>query len=374
MSSPKSLRVFAGVFLLTALFIGCALAQENATSAAGNATPASASTLPPPTFVKPPQIIPSAAIPIIQELGKTPSYIPAPLKYVTSSDPTQQSSFDTHALYPFSYRGQSYLLSIPYNIAAYESAWSNNPNRNSQRQLEIAGLLTLMPNTWWEILPTEGDWKWWDSQMNDSAEYPMYDSIVSQLSAIRDQKNLTDDEYAELIARFVQRAVPNGDQGLVEKYPIETIATHSGGSKDKAMLLAQLYCHAGYGAAIIYFPMANTFVVGIPGDHKAPEYDGYIAIDPMNDGGFFGFDDARATSVKQLNSWWGNYAVGPQCDGKGYTAGMQVRIIQDIFLTDFFGKAKPEFAKDLIFLNQNKDNRPLVFNYYTETGPFRFAE
>jgi len=239
--------------------------------------------------------------------------------------------------------------------------------------MEVAGLVTLMPNTWWEILPTEGDWAWWGSQMTDPAQDEMYDSIVSQLSDIRDTYKLTDDEYAELIARFVQRAVPTGDQPLVEKYPIETIAEHSGGSKDKAMLLAQLYCHAGFGSAIVYFPMANTFIVGIPGDNKGPEYDGYIAIDPLNDAGYFGFDDARATSVKQLNSWWGNYAVGPQCEGKGYTAGMEVRIIQDIFLTDFFGKEKQEFKDDLIFLSQNKDYRHLVFQYYTEKGPFRYA-
>jgi hypothetical protein len=370
MVSSIALRIFAGVFLLGALFLGCAaVAQENASS--GPEGQAKWPAMEPPQFVKPPQVVPAHVIPIVMELAKQTSLNPIPLKYVTSSDPTQQSSFSTHSLVPFTYRGQGYLLSIPYNTAAYESTKTTYPQRAEDRFRETAGLVTLMPNDWWTVLPTSLNWVWWFSQINDPAQDELYDSTISQLSTIRNQYNLTDDEYAELIARFVQRAVPNGHQPFIEKYPIETIAERNGGQKDKAMLLAGLLCHAGFGSAIIYFPLANTFVVGVPGDGRTNEYDGYIAIDPTRET-YFGFDDARETSVRALSSFYGTSAVGPVCDGKGFTSGKEVGLIQDTYLIDRYFKDIKEFEHDLLYVEQNSDNRHLVYQYLAETGPYRY--
>jgi hypothetical protein len=378
MSSMKSLRVIAGILLLTALFIGCALAQENVTSASGNATPASENPMQPDVVHIPAlQNLPAPAIPIMMEAAQAKSYTPTPLKFATSNDPSQQSSFNSYAKYDFVYRGTTYYIYVPYNIAAYESTKTNYPQRTTDRQREVVQLFAMMPNTWWTILPTEGDWTWWNSQMQDPAQNEMYDSTVAQLQTIGDQLKLDDNERAELIARFVQRAVPNGDQPLVERYPIETIAEHQGGRKDKAMLLDQLFCHAGYGAAIIYFPLSNAFVVGIPGDHKAPEYEGWIAIDPYTQT-FFGFDDARAVASGQaagggqIGALWASSFVGPQCEGKGYTAGYQVRVIQDQVLIDSLNPDKNNFQNDLKIIHANMDDRQHVFHYVTDTGPFRY--
>jgi hypothetical protein len=381
MAIARSFRVIAGVFLLTALFIGCALAQENATPGSEHPIiPVPENTLQPPEIVNIPalDLIPKPAIPLIAELAKQKSWTPVPLKYATSDDPTQQSSFNSYAKYDFVYRGTTYYIWVPYNIAAYESAKINYPARTEDRQRELAGLTTLMPNTWWTTLPTMKNWIWWDSQMMDPAQDEMYDSIVFQLTNISDQLKLDDNERAELIARFVQRTVPNVHQPLVERYPIETIAERGGGQKDKAMLLNQLFCHAGYGAAIIYFPLTNAFVVGIPGDHKAVEYDGWIAIDPGTET-FFGWDDARAAYTSQAlgggksGGLWASSFVAQQCRGKGYTAGNQVRIIQDNVLLDALNPDKENYQNDLHIIRANRDNRQLVFNYVTESGPFRYT-
>ena len=122
--------------------------------------------------------------------------------------------------------------------------------------------------------------------------------------------------------------------------------------------------------------MANTFVVGVPGDGKTNEYDGYIANDPTTES-FFGFDDAHETSVKVLSSFYGTSAVGPVCDGKRFTAGKEVGLVMDTWLIDTYFKDTREFEQDLNFIEKNSDNRHLVYQYLvyqylSETGPYRY--
>jgi hypothetical protein len=297
-----------------------------------------------------------------------PSFRVTPLVPVNGEPWT---SYATFPLYDFSYRSAGYPLSIPYNTGAYESAKKQEPWRSDQRFKEFAQLYTISNDWWYLALPTQAQQDWYLGIMADPAQNMTYDAILTRMRQVRDEYQLDDNEYAELIARFVQRAIPDqaNPYPLVERYPIETIGDLGGTRNDRSLLLAGLLAREGYGVALIYFPDVNGMLVGIRGDGKAPEYDGYLAIDPSTET-FFGVYAPKAAAIIPSVQYFADYKVIKVSDGKRYTAGTELRVIWDRLLFMNFYDRLRDYTRDLRFVYQNRDNRHLVFEYLAYLGPY----
>jgi hypothetical protein len=66
----------------------------------------------------------------------------------------------------------------------------------------------------------------------------------------------------------------------------------------------------------------------------------------------------------------------PVSDGKAFTAGKELNFIWDQWaLRKSFQGAEPysesDYLNDVLFITTNMDNRHLVYEYLTKTGPFK---
>jgi hypothetical protein len=325
---------------------------------------------PPAPAVTPAPERPEPLAPVPKPTPIAPTFQVEPLVEVTGD---QWESYSTFPQYPFEYRSLGYIIWVPYNTAAYEQAKKSLPSRNDERIKAFAQLYTLSNDWWYLSLPTIGQEVYYRDLINDPANDQPYDAILSRMREIRDQDQLDDNEYAELIARFVQRAIPDrdwqDDGRVVERYPIETIGDHGGNRVDKSLLLAGLLAREGYGVALIYFPDVNGMIVGIRGDGKAAEYDGYLGIDPSTET-FFGVYAPKAAPIIPAVQYLADYKVIKVSDGKGFTAGLELRLIWDRLLYMTFYDRLRDYARDLRFTYSNRDNRHLVFEYLAYLGPY----
>ncbi len=86
--------------------------------------------------------------------------------------------------------------------------------------------------------------------------------IARELRTIRDDLDLDDDTYVELIARFVQE-IPYGTVDTEVRLPVEIAANGAGVCDDKSVLLAALLVHEGYDTAVWAFDSQAHAAVGV---------------------------------------------------------------------------------------------------------------
>jgi len=313
--------------------------------------------------------------PLVPVPGPTPiakTFQVEPLAEVTGD---QWESYATWPQYPFEYRSLGYTIWVPYNSADYEQEKKSLHTRNEDRTRFLAQLYTVSNDWWYLALPLPGQEVYYRDLINDPANDLPYESILSTLRKIRDEQGLDDNEYAELIARFVQRAVPDRswetDGRVVERYPIETIGDFGGNRIDKSLLLAGLLAREGYGVALIYFPDVNGMLVGIRGDERALEYDGYLGIDPSTET-FFGVYAPKVAPVIPAVQYFADYRLIEVSEGRRFTAGGELRIIWDRLTFMYFYETLRDYTKDLRFVRTNRDNRHLVFEYMAWLGQFGY--
>jgi hypothetical protein len=86
--------------------------------------------------------------------------------------------------------------------------------------------------------------------VNAASRDPAVDALAEQLGATRDALGLDDDEYVELMSRFVQQ-IPYGTPVERFELPGALLADGEGVCSGKSVLLAALLSHEGYDAAVI---------------------------------------------------------------------------------------------------------------------------
>lgn len=136
-------------------------------------------------------------------------------------------------------------------------------------------------------LPGESDDQWTNAYYHafadDPAQAPAIDDVASQLRAIRTRAHLTQDQYLELVAKFVQ-SIPydwktysagNGKQ----RFPVETLVDGKGLCGDKSVLLADLLAHEGYAASLLEFGPEKHMAVGVLGPGKTYSASGYLFLE-----------------------------------------------------------------------------------------------
>ena len=118
--------------------------------------------------------------------------------------------------------------------------------------------------------------------ISDPAQDALYIGVISTLKAEQHLNSLDSDEYAELMAVFVQ-SIPYENQNLTSpRYPIETYVDGMGDCDDKSLFLAGLLSREGYRTALLYFEPERHMAVGVGCPERGYRNTGYAYIETTN--------------------------------------------------------------------------------------------
>ena len=166
----------------------------------------------------------------------------------------------------FPFEQWTVTITVPVNSSVYRGA------RLADKSVIIYG--NISENVWL----TDS----YRSMMNDPAQAPLYDALTGAFRKVRAAKNLTSDEYLELMAVYVQslryETVPENPA----KFPVETVMERAGDCDDKSLLLAGLLSHEGYRVALLSFGPEAHMAVGVGAGTYLYKNTGYAFIETTN--------------------------------------------------------------------------------------------
>lgn len=131
---------------------------------------------------------------------------------------------------------------------------------------------------------SESDWlaQSYRSMIDEPNQDEFYAGLQKQLREVRDKMTLNDDEFADLMAVFVQSIPYETTPENPAKFPIETFAEKSGDCDDKSLLLAALLSREGFRTALLSFPDESHMAVGIACDGPGYQDTGFTYIETTN--------------------------------------------------------------------------------------------
>jgi hypothetical protein len=123
--------------------------------------------------------------------------------------------------------------------------------------------------------------RYYQAMINDPSQDGIYRELIGQFREIRSARNLSDDEYLELIAAAIQ-SIPYKDGGSTPpKYPAELLAGNRGDCDDKSILIAGLLAREGYSVALFKFGPEGHMAMGIGSDAFLYKSTGYTFLEGM---------------------------------------------------------------------------------------------
>lgn len=116
--------------------------------------------------------------------------------------------------------------------------------------------------------------------ITEEHQAPFYDALIAAFRAVRDQRGLDADRYAELMTAYVQSITYQIDpEDLSPKFPVETFVEGNGDCDDKTLLLGALLSREGYDVAVLMFEPEQHVALGIR-SHDLPYRDtGYAFVE-----------------------------------------------------------------------------------------------
>lgn len=162
------------------------------------------------------------------------------------------------------------------------------PFQNSTVQLAIAvnaSVYTASKKTYRSSFllgdPRDLGSRYYLAMILDPSQEQIYRDLIGQFRKIRSERNLTGDEYLELITAYVQ-TLPYKDGGNAPpKYPAELLVENIGDCDDKSILLAGLLSREGYSVALFKFGPESHMAMGIGSDAFPYRSTGYTYLEAM---------------------------------------------------------------------------------------------
>jgi hypothetical protein len=151
-----------------------------------------------------------------------------------------------------SFRFQGKRRTVRFSVPRSDFAWSEG------RSLEIS----VYPGE----SRTEQLKRFWTTVTLESHQRALYDSLAESFRSIRRSARLTSDEYAELIAAYVQQMpydTQEAESAASNRYPASTAMRGTGVCGDKSILLAGLLAHEGYRVSLLEFEDETHMSVGL---------------------------------------------------------------------------------------------------------------
>lgn len=176
------------------------------------------------------------------------------------SDDTGLPSPPVISSHTFPFQETNVTISVPVNRSVYAGAGK------AGRDAIIVGN------------QTETNIAYYSSMINDPSQEGMYDDLLQRFREVKSARNLSDDEYLELMTVYVQ-SLPYVMSEDPAKFPVETVTEMSGDCDDKSLLLAGLLSREGYPVALFLFVPEKHMAVGVGSDDFHYKTTGYSYIE-----------------------------------------------------------------------------------------------
>jgi hypothetical protein len=119
--------------------------------------------------------------------------------------------------------------------------------------------------------------------VNDEHQEKFYASLLESLRKTRQEMNLSDDEYLELMAVFVQSleydTARSGNLESGNRFPVETFVDGIGVCGDKSLLLAGLLTREGYDISLFLFEPEAHMALGVRSDSNGYRNTSYAYLE-----------------------------------------------------------------------------------------------
>lgn len=183
-------------------------------------------------------------------------------RVVPDSTPLDSAPLEVSRTFPFENR--SATVTIAVNASLYRDA------KKTFRSTILLGD------------PLETGSRYYQAMINDPTQGPIYEDLLSQFRKIRDEQNLTGDQYMELMAAYVQTIPYKNGGNAPPKYPAELLAEGMGDCDDKAILLSGLLAREGYSVVLFKFGPESHMAMGIGSDAFPYKSTGYTYLEAMS--------------------------------------------------------------------------------------------
>jgi hypothetical protein len=178
-------------------------------------------------------------------------------------NPVAQNSSLLEVNHSFPFEGATVEISVPINNSVYQGA------RQADQDITVYG------NVSESVLLADS----YRAMINDPSQDDFYRDLTGELDTIRVEKGLSDDEFLELMAVYVQSLQYEADADIPAKYPIETVMDGSGNCEDKSLLLAGLLSHEGYKVALFSFGPEDHMALGVGSESYLYKNTGYAFVE-----------------------------------------------------------------------------------------------
>jgi hypothetical protein len=257
------------------------------------------------------------------ESPKAPQIIPDPVNL-------QSPPFIISQAFPF--ENTKVSISFPVNVSILEGTKKagkiTSTYRNDSDSLWIADGYRAM--------------------VKDPAQEQMFSELLKELNKVRLLQGLSDDEYLELMAVYVQSLRYESLEQNPAKFPVETIIDGAGDCDDKSLLLAGLLAREGYSVALLSFGPEAHMAIGVGSYDYLYKKTGYAFIETTN----YSFVGVPTDTLGDNLTLYSDPTIIVISKGKKlYSSGNDTRYIHDSYLKS--DKKVKELASQLKDLNDD---------------------
>jgi hypothetical protein len=229
-------------------------------------------------------------------------------------DLTRLQSSPVIISHEFPFEKTRVTLKLPVNVSVYEGA------KQAEKATTVYGNIS---ETVWLAQS-------YRAMVQDPAQDSLYTVILAEADKIRLQQKLSDDEYLEFIAVYIQSLRYQTREQNPVKFPVETVVDRAGDCDDKSLLLAGLLSREGYPVALLLFGPESHMAVGVGSDDYRYKNTGYAFVETTN----YSFIGVPTDKLGGNLSLYSEPVVIPISNGtKSYGSGSETRSIHDMYVT-----------------------------------------
>jgi len=228
-------------------------------------------------------------------------------------DLTRLQSSPVIISHQFPFEKTTVSLTLPINVSVYEGA------KQAEKATTVYGNIS---ETVWLAQS-------YRAMVQDPAQDSLYAALLAEADTIRLRLKLSDDEYADLIAVYVQSLRYETREQNPAKFPVETVVDRAGDCDDKSLLLAGLLSREGYPVALLLFGPESHMAVGVGSDDYQYKNSGYAFVETTN----YSFVGVPTDKLGGNLTLYSDPVIIPISNGtKFYGSGSETRYIHDMYV------------------------------------------
>ena len=232
--------------------------------------------------------------------------------HITPDLPRLQSS-PVIISHQFPFEKTTVTLTLPINVSVYKGA------KQAEKATKVYGNIS---ETIWLAQS-------YRAMVQDPAQDGLYATLLAETDKIRLQQKLSDDEYLELIAVYIQSLKYETRVQNPAKFPVETVVDRSGDCDDKSLLLAGLLSREGYPVALLLFGPESHMAIGVGSDDYLYKNTGYAFVETTN----YSFVGVPTDKLGGNLTLYSDPVIIPISNGtKFYSSGSETRYIDDMYV------------------------------------------